>query len=91
MNNLEIQRKSTVDNSKQTKPDVSKLVNNTTLAKWNDSIKVHAAQVFGARNSILEYLLRTNDAIVAPHPPLIMDHPYSAAAGSIQVKRTLCL
>ena len=43
MNNFEIQRKSMVEKSKQTKPDVTKLVKNTTLSKWNNSIKVHAA------------------------------------------------
>ena len=84
MNNSEIQHKLLVEKVKQTKPDVPKVVDNTTVAKWDDSIKVHAAQVFGARKATLEYLLRTNDAVVAPHPPLMLDHNYSSAAGSIQ-------
>ena len=91
MNNFEIQRKYMVKKSKQTKPDVLKLVMNTTAANWEDSIGVHAAQFFGARNSTLKYLLRTNDEVVAPHLPLILDHPYSAATGSIQGEQTLRL
>ena len=91
INNFKIQRKSMVKKSKQTIPDVHKLVKNTTVAKCNDSIKVHAAQFFGARKATFEYFLRTNDAFVAPHPPIMLDHPYSAAAGSIQVEHTLRL
>ena len=75
MNNFEIQRKSMVNKSKLTKPDVTKLVKNTTLSKWNNSIKVHAYQVFGTSKATLEYLLRKNDAVVAPHPPLMLEHP----------------
>ena len=78
-----------VKNSKQTKPYFPKLINNTTSAKYNDSIRVHAAQVFGARKATLEYLIRKNDAVVAPHPPLMLDHPYYTAAGSIQGDHTL--
>ena len=89
MNNFETQCKSMVEKSKQTKPDVPKLVKNTTVSKWNDSIRVHAAQVFGARKDAFEYLLRTNDAVVAPQPPLMLDHPYYAAAGSIQGEQTI--
>ena len=91
MNNFDIQLKSMVEKSKQTKPDVTKLVKNITVSKWNDSIKVHAAQVFGVRKATLEYFLRKNDAVVAPHPPLMLDHPYSTAAGSIQGNQTIRL
>ena len=84
MNNFKIQHKSMAEKSKQTKPDAPKLLKNTTVSKWNDSIKVHADQVFGARKATLEYLLRTNDVVLSPYPPLILDHPYSAAAGFIQ-------
>ena len=75
----------------QTKPDVPKLVKNTTLSRWNYSIKVHVAQVFGSRKDTLEYFLRINDAVVSPYPPLLLDHLYSAAAGSIQGEQALCL
>ena len=84
MNTFEIQHKYMVNKYKQTKQDVPKLINNTTIAKWNDSIKVHEDQVFGARKATLEYLLRTNDAVVAPQPPLMLEHPYYADAGPIQ-------
>ena len=77
--------------SKQTKTDVPKWVNNTTLAKWNDSVKVHSDQVFGARKATLEYLLRKNDVVITLHPPLILENSYSAAAGYIQGKQTLRL
>ena len=91
MNNFKIQRKSMVDKSKQTKPDVPKLINNTTVAKWNNSIKVHASQVFGAKKATLEYLISINDVVVDPHQPLVQDHPYSVSAGSIQGNQTLRL
>ena len=91
MNNFDIQCKSMVEKYRQTKPDVPKLVRNTTVANWNNSVKVYAAQVFGARKATLEYLLRPNDEVVSPHPHLVMDHPYSAAAGSIQGDQTLRL
>ena len=80
-----------VEKSKKIKPDVTKLVKNNTVAKWNGSIKVHADQVFSATKATLEYFLRTNDAVVAPYPPLMLDHPYSTAAGSIQGEQTIRL
>ena len=80
-----------VEKSNQTKQNFPELVNNTTVAKWNKSIKVHADQVFGARKATLEYLLRTNYTVVDPHPPLILDYSYSAAAGSIQGEHTFRL
>ena len=91
MNNFDIQHEYMVRNSKQTKPDVPKLVKNTTVNKWNDPIEVCADQVFSERKATLEYLLWTNDAVVAPLPPLMLDHPYSSAAGSIQGEQTLRL
>ena len=89
MNNFEIQRKYMVEKSKETKSDASKLVKNTTVANWKDSVKVRAAQVIGVRKDILEYLLRTKYVVVAPHPPLMMDHIYSPASGSIQGEQNL--
>ena len=85
MTNFEIQHKSMVEKSKQTKSDVPKLVKNAAVSNWDDYIKFHASQVFGARKAALEYLLSTNDAVVAPRPPLMLDHTYSDDAGSIQV------
>ena len=91
MDNFNIQRKSMVENSKQTKLNVPKLVKNTTLAEWNYSIKAHAYQGSGARKATLEYFLRTNDEVVAPHPHLMMDHHYSTVAGSMQGEQNLRL
>ena len=62
MHNFKIQRKSMVEKSKQTKPDVPK-GNITTLAKCNYFIMVYAAQVYGTRKATLEYLPRPNDAV----------------------------
>ena len=91
MDNFEIQRKSMTSESEKTVPDVPKLGKNTTVAKWDNTFKVHAAQVYGSRKSTLEYLLRTNVAVAAPHPGLMKNCPHSEAAGSIQGEMTLRL
>ena len=83
MNNFDIEHKSMVEKSKQIKTDVPNLGKNITVAKWNNPINVHAAQVFGARKATLEYVFRMNDAVVAPKLPLALGHTYYAAAGSI--------
>ena len=69
---------------KDTKPDVPKLTKNMTVAKWNDSLRVYASQVFGARKSTLEYLLRKEKAVNPTPPTLLANCPHSADAGSIQ-------
>ena len=73
LDNFEIQRKVMATKFKQLSPNVPKLGNNTNVAKWNDYIIVHAGQVFGARNYTIEYLLRANAAVMAPHPPLLVN------------------
>ena len=91
MDNFEIQRKSMVDKSKETKPDITKLSNNSTVAKWDDSIMVYASQVYGARKSTLEYLIRAKIAVSMPHPGLATGQPHSDEAVSIQGEQALRL
>ena len=43
MDNFEIQRKSMVDKSKQTKPEITKLSHNSTVSNWDDSIRVYSS------------------------------------------------
>ena len=76
--------------AKETKPEIPKLGSRVTVAKWDDSLRVCTSQVFGARNATLEYLLRSNVAVVVPHSQLKTDclHP---AVGSIQDGQTLRL
>ena len=66
MDNFEIQRNSMVEKSKQTKPDILKLSKNSTVAKWDYSIRVYASQVYGASKSTLEYLIRAKISVVIP-------------------------
>ena len=77
--------------SKETSTDGTKLGKNTTFSKWNDYMTVHAGQVFGDRNSTIEYLLQDNAAVVAPHTPLLVNQPHSAVGGSIQGEQALRL
>ena len=73
--NYEIQRKAIYLRIKQTVPDVPKIGNTTTVAKWNDSIMVYAGQVFGARKSSLKYVIISNGGVVMPHPTLVLNRP----------------
>ena len=91
MDNFEIHRKSMVDKSKQTKPDISKLSKNITVAKWDESIRVYASQVYGARKSTLEYLIRAKIAVAMPHPGLAAGQPHSAEVGYLQGEQDLRL
>ena len=84
MDNFEIQRKSMVEKSKQIKPNIPKLSKNSTVSKWEDSIRVYASQMYGSRKSILEYLIRAKIAVAMPHPGLATGQPHSAEAGSFQ-------
>ena len=70
--------------AKDIKPDVPKLTKIMAVAKWNDSLRVYASQVFGARKSTLEYLLRKEKAVNPTPPTLLANCPHSADAGSIQ-------
>ena len=58
MAKFNLQHKALKDKSKETVPDVPKLLTYTTVAKWNDTINVHASQVFGDRKSNLSCIIR---------------------------------
>ena len=58
MDNFITQKKAMKPKVTDTKPDVPKLTKNMTVAKWDDSLRVYASQVFGARKSTFKYLLR---------------------------------
>ena len=80
-----------VEKSKQTKPKIPKLSKNSTVAKWDDPIRVYDYQVYGARKSTLEYLTRAKITVAMPHPGLSTDQPHSYEAVSIQGEQALCL
>ena len=90
MKNFTIQKQAMLVKAKETKHDVPKLGNKITVPKWDDSLRVYAAQVYGAREATLEYLLRPDTAVLMPHPPLLADCPHSAV-GSIQGELSLRL
>ena len=73
--NYEIQRKEIYLSTKQTVPDIPKIGQTTTVAKWNDSIIVYMGQVFGARKSSLNYVIRYNGGVGMPHPTLVLNRP----------------
>ena len=91
MDNFEIQRKYMVEKSKQTKPNIPKLSKNSTVAKWDDSIRVYASQVYGARKSTLEYLIRSKIALAIPHPGLATGQNHWAESWSFQGEQALSL
>ena len=76
LDNFEIQRYVMATNAKKASTYVTKLGNNTTVAKWNNTITFHAGQVFGSRKSTIKYLLRDNAAVVEPHLPLLVNRPH---------------
>ena len=91
MDNFEIQRKSMVEKSKQTKPKIPKFLKNSTVATWDDSISVYAALVYGARKSTLEYTIRDKTAVTMPNPGLLTGQPHSAEVVYIQGEQALRL
>ena len=66
--------------------DVPKLSKNTTVPRWNDSLKVHMNEEFGARDATLRYLMRENDAVPAAGPLTVLatNHPHTADGKSIE-------
>ena len=91
LDNSEIQHKAMGKKAKQSISDVPKHGANTTVDKWNNSITVHAIQVFEARKSTIEYFLQDNAAVVAPHPPLLVNQPHSDVGGSVQEEQGIRL
>ena len=77
--------------AKQSGTNFPKLGKKTNVANWNDYIMVHASQVFRVRKSNIEYFLRYTDAVVAPHPPLLVNQTHSDVGGSIQEEQSLRL
>ena len=63
MKNFTIQKQAMLVKAKETKHDVPKLGNKDTVDKWDDSLRVYAAQVYGAREATLEYLLLGGELI----------------------------
>ena len=82
--NFELQRTAMDEDSKKQASDIPKLNKNNTVAKWDNSFKVHVRKVYGTREAILEYLFCKEVAVVMPYPGLLADHSHSKATKSIQ-------
>ena len=54
---FDTQMKAMKDRKKDRVYGVHKLSKNTTVPHWNDSLKVHMIEVFGARGATLRYLM----------------------------------
>ena len=52
--------------------DVPKLSGNTTVPRWNDSLKAYMTEVFGARGATLHYLIRESDVVPAAGPLTVL-------------------
>ena len=90
LQNFSIQIKAMSIKAKEANPDIPKMGNKVTVAKWNDSLRGYTSQVYGSRNATLEYLMRDSEVVAMPHPALTVDCPHSAV-GSIQEEQTLRL
>ena len=90
LKNFSIQIEAMSLKSKESNPEIPKMTNKLSIAKWDDSLRAYMSLVFGARNATLEYLMRPAVAVVNPHPPLKTDCPHSDV-GSIQDEQILRL
>ena len=52
--------------------------------KWTESFTDFLSQVIGHRDIPLAYLVRENDTVPVPAPPLINNRPYSAEHESVE-------
>ena len=75
MDNFNVQRKALKDKSKETVPDVPKLLPSTNVATWNDLINVHTYQVFGDIKSNLSYIIKEGVAVPSVALSLIQLRP----------------
>ena len=70
--------------AKEAKPDVPKHTKNMAVAKWNDYMRVYAAQVFGVRKPTLNNLLRKETSVNSIPTPLVTYCPHLSQAVSIK-------
>ena len=75
------------DRKKDVASNIPKLSKNTTVPRWNDSLKVHMNEVFGARGETLRYLMRESDAVPAVGPLTVLapNALHTAVGKSIEV------
>ena len=64
-----------------TLPKVSK---NFSVVRWSEAFKDFLSRTVGRRNIPLSYVVRDNESVTNPAPPLLEDKPYSQEHGSVE-------
>jgi hypothetical protein len=86
LKSFDTQMKAMKDRKKDGASDVPKLSQNTTVPRWNDSLKVYMNEVFGARGATLHYLMRESDGVPAAGPLTVLapNAPHTVMGKSIE-------
>ena len=86
LKSFDTQMKAMKDRKRGEVADVPKLSGNTTVPRWNDSLKAYMNEVFGARGATLRYLMRESDTVPAAGPLTVLaaNSPHTAEGKSIE-------
>ena len=78
------QWQSLLKKGKDDEPDTPCITRSLPIMKWTESFTDFLSQVIGHRDIPLAYLVRENDTVPVPAPPLINNRPYSAEHESVE-------
>jgi hypothetical protein len=86
LKSFDTQMKAMKNRKKEGASDVPKLSKNTTVPRWNDSLKVHMSEEFGARDATLRYLMRKSATVPAAGPLTVLatNQPHTTLGKSIE-------
>ena len=84
MKNFAIQWQALCDKREEDDPDVPKISKTLPIMKWRDAFKDYLGRCIGARMIPLSYVVRADADVPALAPPLLVDHPHSEEAGSVE-------
>ena len=84
MRNFEEQWKVLEDKKDEGDPDTPVISKSLPIIKWTEAFRDHLERCVGVRFCPLSYVIRDDDAVPAPCPPLELNQPYSAEHGSIE-------
>ena len=78
------QWQSLLKKGKDDEPDTPCITRSLPIMKWTESFTDFLSQVIGHRDIPLAYLVRENDTVPVPAPPLLNNRPYSAEHESVE-------
>ncbi len=84
LKNFGIQWKALVDKKSDDPPDVPKITKQLPIMKWTEAFKDFLSRVIGARTIPLSYIVREDDDVPDPAPPLAQHQPHSTQHGSVE-------